>query len=82
MQSTIRPANMRVTHGIHQANSRPYSVSATIHTEDYHLDHLGTAASGSGMDAPENAPTGSIKAFFNPPEMRTCIGMLQRTTEK
>jgi hypothetical protein len=82
MKIKIRPANMRVTHGIHQHRSRPYSVSATIHTEETHVDHYGTAASGSGMDAPETLPTGSIKAFFSPPNMKTCIGFCQRTTEK
>lgn len=78
MVSLIRPAHMRTTHGIGSGGG-DYSVSAVMVIEDVLLDHFGTASSGSGMDAPEDLPIGSIKAFFYPPEMRQCFGFCQRT---
>jgi hypothetical protein len=74
----IRPANMRTVRGI----AGGYSVSAVRCVEDIHLDHYGTAASGSGMDAPDDLPAGSIKAWFNPPEMARYIGHCQRTVTR
>lgn len=86
----IRPANMRTTHGIQHASGsstlpwRGYSVSAVQSVEDHHLDHLGVAASGSGMDAPDDLPVGSVKAFFNrtPGDALVAFGFCQRTVER
>lgn len=86
----IRPANMRTTHGIrHQeaGNSfarRGYSVSAVQCVEDQHLDHLDTASSGSGMDAPVELPIGSVKAFFsrNSSNALVAFGHCQRTVPR
>lgn len=81
LHSKTRPANMRRAHGI-KSDDRPYSVAASISTEDYLLDHLGTAASGSGMDAPEDIPIGSVKAFFDRSRgsgKEECFGFCQRT---
>ena len=81
LNSKIRPANMRVSHGIN-SDMGPYSVAASRFTEEYLLDHFGTAASGSGMDAPEELPVGSVKAFFDPSRQTgtyLCFGFWQRT---
>jgi hypothetical protein len=60
------------------------SVSAVKCVEDIHLDLLMVAASGSGMDAPEEIPTGSVKAFFerSQHDALKAIGFCQRTTPR
>jgi hypothetical protein len=86
----IRPANMRTTHGIQHLEggsalpTRGYSVSAVQCVEGEHLDHLGVAASGGGMDAPEELPIGSVKAFFREHSSggRTAFGFCQRTAQR
>lgn len=85
---TIRPANMRTVHGVmspnewfdaYQARRAVHSVSAVMATEEVLVDPRQCAASGSGMDAPEEIPTGSVKAFFN---KRVAFGLCQRTTPR
>ncbi len=75
--SVIYPTNMRTAHGL-RSIADVISVSAVRRVEDIHLDPFFFASSGSGMDAPEELPAGSIKAFVsgNTP---VCIGFCQRT---
>jgi len=81
----IRPANMRRTHGL-QFPSFPggtMTVSAVACVEDALADPIQARESGAGMDAPEELPTGSVKAFFNGHDnARHCIGHCQRTTNR
>lgn len=86
---SIRPANMRTVHHVRYCEERPYlragySVSAVQCVETTHIDPFNTAASGSGMDAPEHLPVGSIKAFFDGDDLSGwhCIGFCQRTVER
>lgn len=81
----IRPANMRVTHGIRNFRRLivDLSVSAVECVEETLADPLMVRESGSGMDAPEDIPTGSVKAFFSEKgESKYCFGFCQRTTTR
>lgn len=87
----IRPANMRTVHGIRHPEpsprNRPYSVSTVQCMENRTLDHLQIRETGAGMDAPEDLPVGSVKAFFDCTIHGLCpvivnIGHCQRTVSR
>jgi hypothetical protein len=82
---SIRPANMRTTHGL-QGPFRlgVHSVSAVACVEDVLSDPEYVAVSGSGMDSPCDVPTGSLKAFFatSTNEPNRFIGITQRTINR
>jgi hypothetical protein len=89
LAGTIRPANMRTTHGIRgEQDSRwRYSVSAVRCVEDALADDQFVRVSGGGMDAPEEMPVGSVKAFFRWQDSGLsgndiAIGFCQRTTKR
>jgi len=67
LAKAIRPANMRTVHGIRdEEGSRwQYSVSVVQCVEETLHDGQLVRISGGGMDAPEDLPTGSVKAFFS-----------------
>jgi len=79
----IRPANMRTSHGLRPVLIVSMSVSSAMCIEDELADPLMVRESGAGMDAPEEIPVGSVKAFFS--EVRGskyCFGFCQRTTTR
>lgn len=80
---SIRPANMRVTHGLHAARSViDLSVASAACVEGRLSDPFMVRESGAGMDAPEEIPTGSVKAFFAAVDIndaKYCFGQCQRT---
>lgn len=81
----IRPANMRITHGLQfpGANRIAMSVSAVECIEDSLADPQQARESGAGMDAPEQLPTASLKAFFQEIGLSlSCIGICQRTVQR
>ena len=90
--NSIRPANMRTVHGIMNPNEPSgmftrkrgeHSVSAVMVTEEVLADPLQCSATGSGMDAPEDLPTGSVKAFFKETcNSKVAFGFCQRTTAR
>lgn len=85
LAKAIRPANMRTAHGLRSLGQFSLSVSAAHVTEDTLADPHGVAASGSGLDAPEDLPTGSVKAFFTDHgtgQFRHVFGFCQRTTRR
>lgn len=77
----IRPANMRLTRGLRVANGKTtYSTPTAMCVEGRYFDAWGCASTGAGMDAPEDIPTGSVKAFFeNDGNGTRCFGFCQRT---
>lgn len=74
----IRPANMRITTGLHGT----LTVSAAFCVEELLADPDMVRETGAGMDAPDWMPAGSIKAFFAPPEMKKLIGFCQREVKR
>lgn len=82
----IRPANMRRTHGLQTKDGRfSLSVSSTAYAEERLSDPWMCRESGTGMDAPGDIPTGSVKAFFGNDgnnNYTRCFGFCQRTTER
>lgn len=89
LASSIRPANMRTTHGIRgeQESRWHYSVSAVRCVEETLADDQFVRESGGGMDAPEDIPVGSVKAFFNWQEpgvsgRYVAFGFCQRTARR
>jgi hypothetical protein len=82
----IRSANMRTAHGLRCNDGSQMSVSASRCIEEYHADHHFVRESGSGMDAPESLPTGSLKAFFVESSINAgavrFAGICQRTTTR
>lgn len=74
----IRPSNMRITTGLRVV----ISVSAAECVEETLSDPNLVRESGSGMDAPEWIPAGSVKAWFEPPRMRNLIGFCQREVKR
>lgn len=78
----IRPANMHLTHGL-RGSIVDMSVSAASCIEDTLADSQMVRESGAGMDAPEDLPVGSVKAFFNESNgSKFCFGFCQRTTSR
>ncbi|MBR8376502.1 hypothetical protein KDW20_12010 [Burkholderia cenocepacia] len=76
----IRPANMRTSHGLHGPKYRyGYSVSSVQCVEETLADNHDVRVSGGGMDAPEDIPTGSVKACFWD---RQLTGLIQRTMSR
>ena len=62
--AAIRPSNMRTAHSLlGGGTTHTLSVSAVACVEELHTDPYGAAVSGSGMDAPDLMPAGSVKAF-------------------
>lgn len=86
MVARIRPANMRSTHGLRMENSKlTYSTPAVLCVEGRFCDTWDCAHTGSGMDAPEDIPTGSVKAFFEnngSNNYTRCFGFCQRTVRR
>lgn len=80
----IRPANMRRTRGLQTKDGRfCLSVSSVACVEESLVDPWGIREGGAGMDAPEDIPTGSVKAFFTESNgSKYCIGFCQRTTPR
>lgn len=89
MMADIRPANMRLVHGLNSLGMRgrhihAYSASAAeSRTDDRfgQFDPTHAAVLGAGMDAPTELPTGSVKAFIHESHRRA-IGFCQRTTTR
>jgi hypothetical protein len=80
---------MRTTHGIRDAQGSRwhYSVSAVRCVEEALADDQFVRVSGGGMDAPEDLPIGSVKAFFNWRDSVTsgqyvAFGFCQRTSRR
>lgn len=62
----IRPANMHVVHGFRRdCDGWNYSVSAAECVEGTLADPNHFRETGSGMDAPDEIPCGSVKAWFD-----------------
>ena len=80
--AAIRPSNMRTVHrlrelGIGELGIGEHSTSAARCAEDFLADPWGARASGGGMDAPDELPAGSVKAFVGMHSSRA-IGFCQR----
>lgn len=78
MQAEIRPTNMRMCHGLRGGCWGEISTSAT-ECMDACADPWMARESGSGMDAPDRSPAGSVKAFVDPVNARA-LGLCQRDT--
>lgn len=71
---------MRTAHGLCDPKYRHgYSVSCVRCLEETHADDHNVRTSGGGMDAPEEIPTGSVKACF---WERQLTGLIQRTISR
>lgn len=84
--SRLRPANMRTVHGLRHTHPRGclgLSVSSAECVEELLADPWMCRETGAGMDAPQDMPTGSIKAFFGDNgygQQTRFFGLCQRTT--
>lgn len=77
--AAIRPSNMRTVHRLRLSGQGigEHSTSAAQCAEDSLADPWGARASGGGMDAPDELPAGSVKAFVGMHSSRA-IGFCQR----
>ena len=78
MVAAIRPSNMRMCHGLRGGGWDQISTTAT-ECMDLCADPWMARESGSGMDAPDRSPAGSVKAFIAPVGNRA-LGLCQRDT--
>lgn len=93
VRKSIRPANMRRVIGLcchRKANIfsdvrwASFNTSAALCMFGLLSDPTDAALSGGGMDAPDDLPTGSVKAFFDtlPSGSKIVVGYCQRTTTR
>ena len=73
--AVIRPSNTRTVHGLRSGTPLLQNSSSAAECCDHLADTYDAALLGGGMDAPDQMPAGSVKAFRN--ELGHCIGWCQ-----